>query len=100
MNELQNNDPSTLPSHLTHEFDKIKYLPDMVKTIKKRHSISEIEGSAHHVPPLIFQRMIEKHHKNFLDQKQMQLKQIKEQEQLSPGTIKEKTIEEKTLINN
>ena len=85
MNELQNNDPSTLPSHLTHEFDKIKYLPDMVKTIKKRHSISEIEGSSHHVPPLIFQKMIEKHHKNFLDQKQqVQLNQIKEQEQLSP----------------
>lgn len=94
-----NNDASTLPSHLTHEFDKIKYLPDMVKTIKKRHSISEIEGSANHVPPLIFQRMIETHHKNFLDQKQMQLKQIKEQEQLSPGTIKEK-VEEKESPKN
>lgn len=96
MNELQNNDPSTLPSHLTHEFDKIKYLPDMVKTIKKRHSISEIEGSSHHVPPLIFQKMIEKHHKNFLDQKQqMQLNQIKEQEQLSPVPIGAK-LEEKS----
>lgn len=93
----QAQDGSTLPSHLTHEFDKIKYLPDMVKTIKKRHSISEIEGSAHHVPPLIFQRMIQNHHKNFLDQKQQkQLKQIKEQEQLSPklGT-KEKLTDEK-----
>lgn len=82
----QTTDPSTLPSHLTHEFDKIKYLPDMVKTIKKRHSISEIEGSSHHVPPLIFQRMIQNHHKNFLDQKQMQLKPIKETGQLSPNS--------------
>lgn len=86
-------DPSTLPSHLKHEFDKIKFLPDMVKTIKKRHSISEIEGSAHHVPPLIFQRMIQNHHKNFLDQKQMQLKQIKEQEQVSPNLESKSTQE-------
>jgi len=84
MESLRNNaDPSSLPSHLKHEFDKIKYLPDMVKTIKKRHSISEIEGSSHLVPPQIFQKMLEKHHKNFLDQKQ-QLNQIKEQEQVSP----------------
>ncbi len=86
MENMKNTDPSTLPSHLTHEFDKIKYLPDMVKTIKKRHSISEIEGSSNHVPPLIFQRMIEKHHKNF-----EQLKQIKEQEQLSPNSVKERS---------
>ncbi len=92
--DFQTTDPSTLPSHLTHEFDKIKYLPDMVKTIKKRHSISEIEGSSHHVPPLIFQRMIQNHHKNFLDQKQMQLKQIKETEQLSPDTEKRREEQE------
>ncbi len=95
--ENMNNDPSTLPSHLTHEFDKIKYLPDMVKTIKKRHSISEIEGSSNHVPPLIFQRMMEKHHKNF-----EQLKQIKEQEQLSPNSVKEtpETTNNKTQLND
>jgi hypothetical protein len=49
------------------EFDKIKYLPDVVKTIKKRHSISEIESS-NTLPPQIFQKILEKHHKNFLDQ--------------------------------
>lgn len=61
-------DTSTLPSHLKLEFDKIKYLPDMVKTIKKRHSISEIEGSSNTLPPQVFQKLLEKHHKNFLEQ--------------------------------
>lgn len=56
-----------MPSHLKLEFDKIKYLPDVVKTIKKRHSISEIESS-NTLPPQIFQKILEKHHKNFLDQ--------------------------------
>lgn len=55
-----------MPSHLKLEFDKIKYLPDVVKTIKKRHSISEIESS-NTLPPQIFQKILEKHHKNFLD---------------------------------
>jgi hypothetical protein len=71
-----NDSPSftALPSHLKLEFDKIKYLPDMIKTIKKRHSISEVEGTScsNTIPPLIFQKMLEKHHKNFLDQKQQQ----------------------------
>lgn len=56
-----------MPSHLKLEFDKIKYLPDVVKTIKKRHSISEIESS-NTLPPQIFQKILEKHHKNFLEQ--------------------------------
>jgi hypothetical protein len=57
-----NNDTLTmLPSHLKLEFDKMKYLPDMVKTIKKRHSISEIEGSGNTIPPLIVQKLLEKH---------------------------------------
>lgn len=69
-----NNELSTaLPSHLKLEFDKIKYLPDMVKTIKKRHSISEIEGSSHMVPPQILQKMLEKHHKNFIEHQQQQM---------------------------
>jgi ankyrin repeat protein len=74
------NTGTELPSHLKLEFDKLKYLPDVVKTIKKRHSISEIEGSMHTVPPQIFQKMLEKHHKNFLDQQQQQqkLNKIKE----------------------
>ena len=55
---------SSLPSHLKLEFDKIKFIPDMVKTIKKRHSISDIEGSSHTVPPQLFQKMLEQHHKN------------------------------------
>jgi ankyrin repeat protein len=49
----------TLPSHLRLEFDKLKYLPDMIKTIKKRHSISEVEGSLHTVAPQIFQRVLD-----------------------------------------
>jgi hypothetical protein len=52
---------SQLPSHLKLEFDKMKYLPDMVKTIKKRHSISEIEGSGSTIPPFIVQKILEKH---------------------------------------
>ena len=55
------NDASTLPSHLKLEFDKMKYLPDMVKTIKKRHSISEIEGSGNTIPPMIVQKLLERH---------------------------------------
>ena len=57
-------DQNSLPSHLKLEFDKIKFIPDMVKTIKKRHSISDIEGSGHTVPPQLFQKMFEQHHKN------------------------------------
>lgn len=38
-----------------------------MKTIKKRHSISEIESS-NTLPPQIFQKILEKHHKNFLEQ--------------------------------
>ena len=74
-------DASTLPSHLKLEFDKIKYLPDMVKTIKKRHSISEVEGSSNSLPPQIFQKILEKHHKNFLDQQQQQQLQLQAQAQ-------------------
>ena len=40
----------------------------MVKTIKKRHSISEIEGSSNTLPPQVYQKILEKHHKNFLEQ--------------------------------
>ena len=80
---IQNELSTALPSHLKLEFDKIKFLPDMVKTIKKRHSISEIEGSSHMVPPQILQKMLEKHHKNFIEQQQVQqfskLNQIKEE---------------------
>lgn len=72
------NNNNTLPSHLKYEFDKIKYLPDMVKTIKKRHSISEIEGNANTIPPQIFQKILEKHHKNFIDQQQ-QTQQLQSQ---------------------
>ncbi len=65
INSNNNNETSststTLPSHLKLEFDKMKYLPDMVKTIKKRHSISEIEGSGNTIPPLIVQKLLEKH---------------------------------------
>ncbi len=85
---------TALPSHLKFEFDKIKYLPDMVKTIKKRHSISEIEGSSSNntIPPLIFQKMLEKHHKTFTDQKQQQnqqkkLNQIQESPTETPATV-------------
>lgn len=81
-NQIDSSSFTALPSHLKLEFDKLKYLPDMVKTIKKRHSISEVEGSGANstmIPPLIFQKMLEKHHKNFLDQKvQQKLNQIKE----------------------
>lgn len=82
-NQIDSSSFTALPSHLKLEFDKIKYLPDMVKTIKKRHSISEVEGSGANcstIPPIIFQKMLEKHHKNFLDQKvqQQKLNQIKE----------------------
>lgn len=52
---------SDLPSHLKLEFDKIKYLPDMVKTIKKRHSISEMESNNTQAPT-IYQKILEKHH--------------------------------------
>jgi hypothetical protein len=64
--QQQSNDNSmtSLPSHLRLEFDKLKYIPDMVKTIKKRHSISEIESSMHTVPPQVFQRILEQHQKN------------------------------------
>ncbi len=62
--QQQQTEQSSLPSHLRLEFDKIKFIPDMVKTIKKRHSISDIEGSVHTVPPQVFQKMLEQHHKN------------------------------------
>jgi hypothetical protein len=66
----QQQQPSTLSSHVKLEFDKLKYLPDMgIKTIKKRHSISEIEGSPNTLPPQVYQKIIENHHKNFLEQK-------------------------------
>ncbi len=65
-------DGSTLPSHLKLEFDKIKFLPDVVKTIKKRHSISEMEGSVNTLPPQIIQKLLEKH------QQQHQLSKINE----------------------
>lgn len=61
----------TLPSHLKLEFDKMKYLPDVVKTIKKRHSISEIEGSGNTIPPFIVQKLLEKH-KEFNQPQQQQ----------------------------
>ncbi|CAF1070089.1 unnamed protein product [Brachionus calyciflorus] len=54
---------SDLPSHLKQEFDKMKYLPDVVKTIKKRHSISEIESSNTQAPQA-YQKLLEKHHNN------------------------------------
>jgi hypothetical protein len=38
----------------------------MVKTIKKRHSISEVEGSGNSIPPQIFQKILEKHHQKLV----------------------------------
>ena len=98
----QNNagaDASTLPSHLKLEFDKIKYLPDMVKTIKKRHSISEVEGSSNSLPPQIFQKILEKHHKNFLDQQHQQQLQAQAQ-QPAPKLNKIKEESNEPVANN
>ena len=81
---------STLPSHLKLEFDKIKYLPDMVKTIKKRHSISEVEGSSNTIPPQIFQKILEKHHnnKNYEQLNQQSSSSAQQQQQQQQQTIK------------
>ncbi|RNA07262.1 Apoptosis-stimulating of p53 1 [Brachionus plicatilis] len=57
---------SDLPSHLKLEFDKLKYLPDMVKTIKKRHSISEMESSSTQ-PPAAYHKILDKHHNQLVN---------------------------------